>query len=434
MVEEREISLSAVIDVVWERGKRILFFTVVSMFLGMLATLLIPNRYASTATILMSKSKLGEQTMQNPAIPLDTYVDMMTTDDLMMEMINKYQLDESPFNLRYPDDMRGRLLVFQVQNSSHLKIQVALEDAQLAADVVNDLATKAIQKNQYLMEQEKIISQQRISEEIQLLKKNVTQTQNNYQEIVLENNKQVLIKELDTNQTILATLRQELSTLDNSIAEQKVKVEYYKDLFYDPLFERHPDFEEKITLFRSIFSDNLSLEMVKQATSELDLDSLTEKGIVDEVVNQGYLDVLKEYTSLQVSLPGLIAKRIDAASKIAALETKVEEQNDRFHEIDIEETEAKANWDRALEVYAGIEKNLGWAGTNIYSERQDLILVGEAVPIEKKIYPRRSLMIALVGLVAFLLALMYFLLSDLYGLLRFGKPITKKDESKEQEA
>ncbi len=434
MVEEREISLSAVIDVVWERGKRILFFTVVSMFLGMLATLLIPNRYASTATILMSKSKLGEQTMQNPAIPLDTYVDMMTTDDLMMEMINKYQLDESPFNLRYPDDMRGRLLVFQVQNSSHLKIQVALEDAQLAADVINDLATKAIQKNQYLMEQEKIISQQRISEEIQLLKKNVTQTQNNYQEIVLENNKQVLIKELDTNQTILATLRQELSTLDNSIAEQKVKVEYYKDLFYDPLFERHPDFEEKITLFRSIFSDNLSLEMVKQATSELDLDSLTEKGIVDEVVNQGYLDVLKEYTSLQVSLPGLIAKRIDAASKIAALETKVEEQNDRFHEIDIEETEAKANWDRALEVYAGIEKNLGWAGTNIYSERQDLILVGEAVPIEKKIYPRRSLMIALVGLVAFLLALMYFLLSDLYGLLRFGKPITKKDESKEQEA
>lgn len=434
MVEEREISLSAVIDVVWERGKRILFFTVISMFLGMLATLLIPDRYASTATILMSKSKLGEQTMQNPAIPLDTYVDMMTSDDLMMDMINKYQLDESPFNLRYPDDLRGRLLVFQVQNSAHVKIQVALEDAQLAADVVNDLATKAIQKNQYLMEQEKIISQQRISEEIQLLKRNVTQTQNNYQDIVLENNKQVLMKELNTNQTILATLRQELTTLDNSIAEQKVKLEYYKDLFYDPLFERHPDFEEKITLFRSIFSDNLSLEMVKQATSELDLDSLTKKGIVDEVVNQGYLDVLKEYTSLQVSLPGLIAKRIDAASKIAALETKVEEQNDQFHKMDIEETEAKANWDRALEVYAGIEKNLGWAGTNIYSERQDLILVGEAVPIEKKIYPRRSLMMALVGLVAFLLALMYYLLSDLYGLLRFGKPISHKDETEEKEA
>jgi len=420
MVAEVEISLNAVVNVIWDRGRRILYFTAVSMFLGMLATFIVHNRYESHALLLMNKSRLGEETMKNPAIPMDTYVTMVTADDVMQDMIQKYGLRESPYNLRYPNDMRGRVQVYYLMGSSYLSISVVLEDPTLAANVANDLAEQTITKNRELMADEKKSSQQLITEEVNKIKLRQDQYKEDYLNLLLKNNKLVLMKELDTNQTILATLRQEEETLDNSIREQEEKMVKFKALFFDPQFDRHPDFQKIIPVWKSIFSDNASMELVKQATGNVDFQDMAQMGIHDEMLNTGYITLLQEYSKLQVDLPSLIAKQVRTASRIAEVEAKVEEQNKTFNKMDVAETEAKANYDRELEVYSGIYKDLGWAGTTISSERQDLILSNKAIPIKKKIWPRRSIIIALVGLVAFLMSLMYFLLADLYGMLHSG--------------
>ncbi|MEW6234165.1 MAG: Wzz/FepE/Etk N-terminal domain-containing protein [Candidatus Omnitrophota bacterium] len=420
MVAEKEISLNAVVNVIWDRGRRILYFTAVSMFLGMIATFIVHNRYESHALLLMNKSRLGQETMKNPAIPMDTYVTMITADDVMQDIMQKYQLRSSPYNLRYPNDMRGRVQVYYLLGSSYLSISVVLEDPVLAADVANDLAERAIAKNRELMAGEKSSSQQLISSEIQTIEQRKIKFKKDYLDLLLKNNKQVLMKELDTNQTILATLRQEKETLDNSIREQEEKMVKFKALFFDPQFERHPDFQKIVPVWKSIFSDNASLELVKAATENVDISALAQMGIHDEMLNTGYITLLQEYSKLQVDLPSLIAKQVRTASRIAEVEAKVEEQNKAFNEMDVAETEAKADFDRELEVFSGVYKNLGWAGTTISSERQDLILSNKAIPIKKKIWPRRSMIIALVGLVAFLMALMYYLLADLYGMLHSG--------------
>ena len=90
----------------------------------------------------------------------------------------------------------------------------------------------------------------------------------------------------------------------------------------------------------------------------------------------------------------------------------------RVFEADLDEMIKKAELDRALEIYSGIDKQAGWAGTTVTTERQDLVLWIKAVPNLKKVFPSRSIMVAVAGMMAFLLAFLFYLLVDLYGLMK----------------
>ncbi len=432
MVTEREINIFAVIEVIWERGKKILMITVVTMFLAMLISLTIANRYTSTATLIMQKSKLGERTMQNPAMPMQSYFEIIQADEILWQVIQSYDLDEKPYRLRYPKELRDRLTIVSFGESANIGIEVTLEDPQIAASVANALATHAIEKNQFLIEKEKEVSQSKITEETNHIKERLDRYQAEYLELLKKNNLPIVRNNLDTNLTLLTTLRQEKQTLDLSIAELQKSIEYFEDLFFDPGFERHPDFQKLTSVKTSIFEDVAALETIKDSSPPMRVRDLVDLSVSEEQVNAGYFNLVQEYSKLQVDLPSQMEKRDRTAQRIEELEEIVEEQQRRIHEMEVEEQEAKANYDRELEVYGGVYKEWGWAGSNIYQERQELILAHHAIPVEKKVFPRRTLMIALAGLGAFLVALLFFLLVDLYGLMQTG--VSKKLQMDQEES
>ncbi|HOJ59457.1 MAG TPA: hypothetical protein PK878_04155 [bacterium] len=415
MIEEKEISLSSILYVIWDRGKRISLFTGFCMVVAAVSTLLIPNRYMSEATLCVLKSKLGEHTMQNPAIPMRSFEMLFTADEVLMEVMDRCGLRNPPYNMKYPGTLRSRLLVSYIYDTSIIKVAAMLEDAEKAAEVVNTLAQVAIEKNKELIEKEKQSSSHQIALEIEKIKTQVEQFRKEYETTARKNLKPFLIVQLTSLDTIYSTLEQQIDTLDHSIVEQKERLAQMERIFSATDSALQP----KIRTERSVFSDNLSFETIRQTLgSDANLTDLKGITFYDEAVNPSYFSLQQEYEKLKADLPSLEAKRQSMADRIASVSEQIVIMQNRLFEADLDEMIKKAELDRALEIYSGIDKQAGWAGTTVTTERQDLVLWIKAVPNLKKVYPSRSIMVAVSGMMAFLLAFLFYLLVDLYGLMK----------------
>jgi len=415
MIEEKEISLSSIFQVIWERGKRISIFTVVCMAVSAVSTAFIPNRYMSDATLCVLKSKLGEHTMQNPAIPMKSFEMLFTADEVLMEVMDRCGLRNPPYNMKYTGTLRSRMVVTYIYDTSIIKVAVILEDADKAAEVVNVLAQVAIEKNKELIELEKRSSSNQIEIEVGKIKKQVEHFREEYEKTTKQNLKPFLIVQLTNLDTIYSTLGQQIDTLDHSIVEQKERLAQMERIFSATDSSLQP----KIRTERSVFSDNLSFETMRQTLGEnANLEDLQGITFYDEAVNPSYFTLQQEYEKLKADLPSLEAKRRSMADRVAGVSQEIVAMQNRVFEADLDEMIKKAELDRALEIYSGINKQAGWAGTTVTTERQDLVLWIKAVPNLKKVFPSRSIMVAVAGMMAFLLAFLFYLLVDLYGLMK----------------
>ncbi len=426
MTTEKEINLSAVFEVMWERGKRIFIFTLVCMVLGALASLLIKNRYASTAQLIMIKSKLGENTLKNPPVQMGTFSHMIKRRGVLQEAITQFELDKKPYKMKYIDDLAERVNVYLFTDSALFDIYVEMEDMNLAANIANFLAQKAIEASSQMAAYEKITSASHIEMEVEALNTQLNGFQDVYLNTLVTNIKPVLQKELDTNMTILATLRQEKETIDGGIVQIENQIANYDRLFS----ATDTDFTKFVITRKSIVNDPLVFEAVREKAN-INLEEISDLTFLSEDLDGGYATLRLEYTKLKVDLEAQKKLSDYKDQRIKQLVKTVAEQQKAFSTMDVNEMVAKANFDRELEIFGGVDKEMGWVGTTIASERQDLWLFEKAIPDPKKVYPRRSLIVAFIGIMAFLFSFLYFLLRDLYGLVGFSIfEDVKNEESK----
>jgi capsular polysaccharide biosynthesis protein len=425
MIQEREISLQSVVQVILSRGVRIIIFSLICMILGSIYSLLIPNRYVSTATLQMNKSKIGEKTMNNPAIPMTTYQLIVDVDEIYENVFGAFpQLRESPFTMKYTDDLRDRIVVYFPANTSLIYVNCTLEDHELAAKVANKFAELVIKKNKDLMNFEKEASRKQIQDELVDIRKEMNVYRGKYLEILQKNIKPIVIAKLNNQISTLSTLEQGLDTLDHSIIELQTKYNKFHEIFS----ATDTTFQQIIDLKRSIVIDPVftkTLEEIEQR--EIPFSQLQDISFTDQALNLAYVDNYKEYIALQANLPSLIAKRESMKERIEKIRKEIDSLQIKLSEMDVEETIAKADLDRTLEVLSGIDKQVGWIGTTIATERQDLFLWAKAVPNEKKVYPQRSLIVMVVGTMAFLISFLFYLLADLYGLIKLQVRKTEQE-------
>lgn len=415
MIEEKEINLSSIINVIWERGKRILIFTFVCAGFSAIAVLMIHNRYKSVASLMMTPSKLGERIMQRPVIPIRTYEAFLTYPGLLEKMIEKYELRKSPYKFRYPQDLLERIKVSYIMDTALLEIHVQLEDPQVAADIANELAEYAISTVSRLVEIEQSSSTEKIDEQSQKSYQDTLHYKNLYLQSLQRNLKPYHMQILNNFMSMYATDMQQKETLDASIIELEEKVRKFES----EVFSATSEYKQRVQLRRAVVTDPLLLEEIREKKGgEISMDDLKNIVFYEEQMDPYYNQLLMQYKSLLADLPSQIKKRDFLAVRIEELKTEIVNLQTKVFEMDVEELITKGDFDRAMEIFSGINKEVGWAGTTVASERQDLILVDSAVPVKKKVFPRRSLMVGLAGLSAFLLSFLYYLLLDLYGLVK----------------
>lgn len=423
MIEEKQINLSSIITVIWERGKRILIFTLVCAGLAAIATLTIHNRYHSVASLMMTPSKLGERIMQRPVIPIRTYEAFLTYPSLLEKMIEKYQLKQSPYKFRYPQDLFKRIRVAYIIDTALLEIHVQLEDPQVAADIANELAQYAVKTVSRLVEIEQVSSTSKIEEQSNKSFNDTIQYKNIYLESLQRNMKPFHMQTLNNYMSMYATDMQQKETLDASIVELEEKIRKFES----EVFSATSEYKQRIQLRRAVVTDPLLLEEIREKKGgEISMDELQNIVFYEEQMDPYYNQLLMQYKSLLADLPSQIKKRDFLATRIDELKTEIVSLQSKIFDMDVEELITKGDFDRTMEIYSGINKEVGWAGTTVASERQDLLIVDPAVPVKKKVFPRRSLMVGLAGLSAFLLSFLYYLLLDLYGLVKLQ---TKREDT-----
>lgn len=413
---DQEIQLSSIFQVIWKRSTRIILITATVMLAAGLYSLTIDNRYRGEVDLMMIKSKVGERSMMFPAIPMDTFNEMVVSDKVLSDMIEMYDLNEPPYNFKHVDELDGRVTVEQKEGSALIRISVELEDPVTAANVANSIAQNAMEVNSKLHLEEKSNMRKLMETELSSVRSAAENYMQAYKETKIENKIDLLQNELSTNNTIIATLRQQRDTLIHSIRELEVKADYFKEIFSST------DFQPNLKIERSVQSDNAMENLLDQIAPDAPLKERMQFKYEEETPNMVYQALLEEYMKLQVDLPGQRAKLESIDKKIEEIEPIVREQQERLFAMQIEEQEAKRLFDQTLEVLAGIEKNYEWAGTTVASERQDLTIAYPAIPNDKKVYPQRSLIVLLSGMIAFLLVFAYFLLSDLYGMVSSDNP------------
>ncbi len=415
MIAEKEINLSSILTVIWERGKRILIFTVICAAISAVASLMIHNRYNSVASLMMSPSKLGERIMQRPVIPIRTYEAFLTYPGLLEKMIDKYKLREAPYKFRYPQDLLERIKVSYIMDTALLEIHVQLEDPLVAADVANELAQYAVNTVSRLVEIEQMSSTSKIEEQSNKSLSDTIQYKNIYLESLKRNLKPYHMQTLNNYMSMYATDMQQKETLDASIVELEEKIRKFES----EVFSATSEYKQRVQLRRAVVTDPLLLEEIREKKGgEISMDDLENIVFYEEQMDPYYNQLLMQYKSLLADLPSQIKKRDFLAARIEELKTEIVTLQSKVFEMDVEELVTKGDFDRTMEIYSGINKEVGWAGTTVASERQDLIVVDPAVPVKKKVFPRRSLMVGLAGLSAFLLSFLYYLILDLYGLVK----------------
>jgi capsular polysaccharide biosynthesis protein len=413
---EKEINLSSVLIVIWERGKKIAIITGLFMVFGALGTMLMKERFKSEATLFINLSKIGERTMQFPAVTVETYEKLFYREPMLKEVIDIFALDEKPYNLKNPKDLKNRIDVESMNHISLILVTVELEDADMAAAVANEIARKAQETNQQIRELEAESSIVAIGEAVLPIIDRMNDFRDTYKRILLENTRNVLNTEFNTNLSTLAQYRQEMANVDISIVELEKRLELFETIF------SATDFTETITTHKHVTFNPLADNAVEEVIGEADMRKLNQLQLLDEAVNPAFVGLNQEYQKLKVDLPAMIAKREILVKQIQKLDVLVIEQSKQLTEMEIDEMVAKADFDRMLEIFGGIDKQIGWAPTTVITERQDLYILNEAIPIYKKVYPRRSLVVGLVGMISFLLVFMYYLMADLYGLVKMGIP------------
>src|SRR5690606_17612906 len=133
------------------------------------------------------------------------------------------------------------------------------------------------------------------------------------------------------------------------------------------------------------------------ASGQVDLESIKDIDLYIEQLDSTYIMLESEYTKAKIDLAALKKRLEETEKEIKTLEQQLAEQQRELFIMETDEMIAKADFDRQLEVMSGVDKQVGWAGTTVTTERLDVINLYPAIPDGKKVYPRRSLMVALVG-------------------------------------
>lgn len=424
MTIEREFQLSSIWDIALRRGARIILFAAMCAIVAGLFSLAMPNRYNSEVRLLMNKSKIGERTMQSPALPMDSYHEIFFPPSVLQEIMDEFRLEQPPTRLKHYKDFEKRISLAIRERGSTFVLRVTLETPQLAADVANALAQKAVELNESLIEQEFNRSFELIGRQYQLAKERTDRYLEDYEIMLLENNKNTVMHRLNSSNTILATLRQERMNSERALVQLSERKLWFEEIL------SATDFKPTIEVKRSVLSDNFSLLISRQMLEdEGDIEALVQLQFVEETPNQAYINLQEEYKKLLVDYPAEEKNYNLIVERIEEYEELVEKLEDTLNLMEIAEMEAKANYDRSLEIMGGIGKELDWAGTNIWSERQDIDIIGYAIPDDRKVFPQRSLIVFITGLIAFLLAFLFYLLTDLYGLVKTSVATIQPDQT-----
>ena len=216
-------SFAEFIRVLVKNARTIIVVTLVVMIITAGVSFILPKKYKATTTLLISESKMGiDGVLSNYFNPrfYYTFEGLVKNKALALEAMDKFNLDEEPYDLQV-ESLLEQIQVGLVRNTRLIRLSVNFEDAELAANLANFIASQSVKLNEELKQEEANQARMFMIEQVQDVARDMKETRMTLQEY----KNKAKIKELETDvETLLYTKADlRLRRMDAMVRKAEIK-------------------------------------------------------------------------------------------------------------------------------------------------------------------------------------------------------------------
>jgi succinoglycan biosynthesis transport protein ExoP len=384
--------------VLWRWRATLVAGTLAAAATALIVSLIVPKTYQATTTLMVTRSKFGSEQMLGPqqlALAAKTFEGIIRNRGAAAEAVEKFNLAAAPHALK-PRDLLDRIDSSAVKDTSLLTVSVELRDPQMAADVANFLAARAINLNNTLNEGEMGESRAFLEPQVVQAATDLKAAETALEEYQKQANIEIARKELESRlarfgeleaqrtkvEADLAATGGALASLEQSLAEQPTVLTTARSLVADPAYQ-----QALAKLGRADANALLALTMQSQEVNP-----------VHTFVEQKMAEARREAGSLR-------ARKAQIAQLMA-------ENNERLDSVQTALTEKTMQTQRLVrayemqrDAYKSLRSRLDAANVEVASKTSLLKVVDPAIAPQRALRPRKGLNTA-IGAVAGLVCML----------------------------
>ncbi|MEP6592242.1 MAG: Wzz/FepE/Etk N-terminal domain-containing protein [Acidobacteriota bacterium] len=355
----------------WERRVAIGVAAAACAAVGLALALLSTPSYLATATIVVSQSKVGEEMTAAPSPGAASFVPLVRNHATAQVVIEKRGLNKPPYSLTAFTFLDRVFTVAEVRNTNLLTASAALPDAKLASDVVNDMASAAVELSHKLSQQEAVRARDIIGEHVKDLNDRLEAAQARLLDFQRTHKLDLLRGDVES----LLEQRKELAALLVKLAAERGRLESA---------ERELKARSRTTsVTKSIDSDPAMMEAARQR-GQKDLLGLE---LRTESPNQVFESLDQEVATARSNVAALERQRAQLAGG-NRLDSKKQDPLSALYQQENALDRLKLDYELARSAYGEAAEKFENATLQVASRSAELQVVDPAVPSDRPVSPR----------------------------------------------
>jgi uncharacterized protein involved in exopolysaccharide biosynthesis len=304
-MEEDTVELIDYLMVIWKRKRLIIVGTLACMVTAGVISLTLPKVYRASVIFLLEDSKILQEKdvrYYNPRLFETygkTYMGIIKNRTTMNQAIKKFQLNKEPYKLTL-EGLDGLVSVNTIEKSKLLRLDVKFPDRELARDIVNFLADKAVEFNDTLNATGATKNRDFIKGQMEIAKEALDEAESK----LLKFREKVQLAVLRKKADILLSRK---AKIEGAISYCKVEIAKNKGLLkkFEEEFAKR---DKTVKLYRRLAEDPLYQQSLAHL-SESDVKRIFNLSMEVEVPDPTYAHLEKRLVDIIPTLGGLYAKR-----------------------------------------------------------------------------------------------------------------------------
>lgn len=318
MPETDEVELIDYLNTLWKWKLLIIVGTLAAAIIALVVSVSAPLTYEATATLLITESKVpspsGSEGAGKPGILPETFETMIASQALALQAIQQFGLDKEPFAITPTRFLNNIIAIKPKRGTSLLTLTTTLPNPNLAADVANFVAQKAVETNARLNQADTVATKEFVQHQRDQAKVAMEAAQ----AALLEFKRTANLENLQTEQRILFIEKEKLAQRYSDVTSKLKNLQAQVVALKQALTKQ----EQFLTLTKSILNDPTMLAAA-QDHGLRDLRALSSVQLKDQEVNLVYQMFQSSLIAAEVSLAASESERRDTADKISTNEAKL---------------------------------------------------------------------------------------------------------------
>lgn len=391
--------------VLWRWKALIVLGTVLAAATALAVSFIIPKTYEATAKLMVTRSKFGSDQLLGPqqvALTAKTYEGIIKNPGALTDAIEKFKLAAPPYELKMRDVDRA-VAINVVKDTSLLDLSVEMREPQLAADVANFFASRAIDLNNQLNEGEIGESRGFLDAQVQRKATTLHDAEDALENFERDADLEIVRKQQEICLTRLGELHAQRTKVDTDLADANGDlVSLEKDLGQQP----------KTLKTANMLVEDSAYQQAVGKLSRSDLDALLAMNMQHEELNPTYTFLQQKLTETRRDVSGLTARKHELDVLLAQNDKDLDRLQNELTEKNTALERLKRTYELERDSYKLLRSRLDAANVEVVSKTSLLKVVDAALPPQRHIKPRKALNTALGGAAGFLGMVMLAFLSD----------------------